>query len=149
MPKNCSFFAYSGSYEEYYKLKKTVKHWNFWQFNQVENSLTKKNYKITYLTDLKKKSWLALSILYLSEDTTDLIYIHVAPKYRTKGLGFLLLKTNETYLRERKQKHLILEVRESALAAIKLYKKFKMGLIGKRKNYYKDGEDALIFKKDF
>jgi len=41
-----------------------------------------------------------------------------------------------------------LEVRESNLPAIALYKKFEFDVHGARKRYYQDGESALIMKRD-
>ncbi|NIV72555.1 MAG: ribosomal protein S18-alanine N-acetyltransferase [Calditrichae bacterium] len=43
----------------------------------------------------------------------------------------------------------ILEVRRSNTAAISLYKKFGFKQISVRLHYYRNGEDAIIMRKDF
>jgi ribosomal-protein-alanine N-acetyltransferase len=79
----------------------------------------------------------------LEEAHITLLMIH--PQYRGKGLGNLLLYS---LLKEAVIKGLeraTLEVKDSNLKAISLYKKFGFKVAGKRKKYYqKTGEDALI-----
>ena len=46
-------------------------------------------------------------------------------------------------------KTLFLEVRESNMPAINLYQKYGFTQVGKRPKYYRDGETALVMKKEF
>ncbi len=71
-------------------------------------------------------------------------------------LNILLIATKETYKRKGYAKKLInflgnktiwLEVRESNFDAINFYLANEFKLIGKRLNYYKNKENALIFEK--
>ena len=51
--------------------------------------------------------------------------------------------------REKELKTLFLEVRESNYPAINLYEKSGFKEVSRRKNYYKDGETAIVMKKEF
>jgi len=46
--------------------------------------------------------------------------------------------------RERRAASLVLEVRSSNAPAIRFYERFDFIEVGKRKRYYKDGEDARV-----
>lgn len=84
-------------------------------------------------------------------DVTHIMDLAVAPKYRRMGIGSMILKAVLQELRKLKPdtKLLTLEVRESNLAAIKLYEKFGFKEIGRRRGYYnKPAEDGVIMELD-
>ena len=54
----------------------------------------------------------------------------------------------ENNVRKRGAVSMFLEVRSGNTGAIKLYEKCGFAKFGVRKNYYKDGEDAFLFRKD-
>lgn len=71
--------------------------------------------------------------------------IAVRPSGRRKGIGKKLVEGLIAYGKEKELEVLILEVRESNEAAIKLYSEVGFKDIGKRKNYYtKPTEDAIL-----
>lgn len=71
--------------------------------------------------------------------------IAVRPSGRRKGIGKKLVEGLIAYGKEKELEVLILEVRESNEAAIKLYSEAGFKDIGKRKNYYtKPTEDAIL-----
>lgn len=71
--------------------------------------------------------------------------IAVRPSGRRKGIGKKLVEGLMAYGKEKGLEVLILEVRESNEAAIKLYSQAGFKDIGKRKNYYtKPTEDAIL-----
>lgn len=71
--------------------------------------------------------------------------IAVRPSGRRKGIGKKLVEGLIAYGKEKSLEVLILEVRQSNEAAIKLYSGAGFKEIGKRKNYYtKPTEDALL-----
>lgn len=83
----------------------------------------------------------------LAADEAQIIDLLIRPEYRGQGYGKKLLHEFLTTL-EPKYSYAILEVRETNLAAINLYKKFGFIQIDLRKNYYKDPvENALLMKK--
>lgn len=79
----------------------------------------------------------------LEEAHITLLMVH--PQYRSKGLGNLLLYSLLKDAVIKGLERATLEVKDSNLTAISLYKKFGFKVAGKRKKYYqKTGEDALI-----
>jgi len=85
-----------------------------------------------------------IGYLYYSEiyDRLEINQFEVKKEYRKKGNGDLLLKEliNST------KKNITLEVKESNVIAINLYKKNGFVEVSKRKNYY-NGEDGILMQK--
>ncbi len=63
-----------------------------------------------------------------------------------KGLGTKILSFLDNYFYTLKAKSMILEVRNNNINAIKIYEKFGFKKIHVRKNYYSNGDDALILE---
>jgi len=80
-------------------------------------------------------------------DEFHIINLAVAPCYRRQGIGSLILDHLLDIAKKKNCKRVILEVRSTNVPAQKLYSKFGFEIIGKRKKYYSDGEDALILEK--
>jgi ribosomal-protein-alanine N-acetyltransferase len=84
-------------------------------------------------------------------DEAELLQIAVDPGHRGEGISINLLNAAVVYLRQRGIIRLMLEVRQSNLPAISLYRRFGFVEEGIRKAYYppliKGGlrEDALLF----
>ena len=82
-------------------------------------------------------------------DEGDIGNVAVAPDSR-RGIGAALLKALFAESERRGTAVLQLEVRESNLAARRLYEKNGFEIVGKRKNYYeKPAEDAILMSKFF
>lgn len=78
-------------------------------------------------------------------DETHIGTIAVHPDYRNQGLGTVFLRELLSISKKEGMVRALLEVRESNLQAIKLYKKFGFEVDGIRKKYYRDnGENALL-----
>lgn len=81
-------------------------------------------------------------------DEAEIINIAIAKTARRCGMGMALLQFQISYLAQHKFRKLFLEVRQSNIAAINLYKRLGFMQISKRKNYYKladnGREDALV-----
>lgn len=89
----------------------------------------------------KNEELIGYAILLDSIDVFEMIKIAIDTKYRNQGIGESLLRT----ISKDTEKSIYLEVRESNLAAIKLYRKMGFENLTKRKSYYGDtGEDALV-----
>lgn len=83
-------------------------------------------------------------------DEGDIGNVAVAPDVRRRGIGAALLKALFAESERRGAVVLQLEVRESNLAARRLYEKNGFETVGKRKNYYeKPAEDAILMSKFF
>jgi len=78
-------------------------------------------------------------------DETHIGTIAVHPDYRNIGLGSFFLGELLSFSEKEGMVKALLEVRESNLQAITLYKKFGFEIDGIRKKYYRDnGENALL-----
>jgi [ribosomal protein S18]-alanine N-acetyltransferase len=87
--------------------------------------------------------------VWLSVDEGHITTIAVAPEYRGRGIGELLLNGLIDQAINLNADVLTLEVRVSNLVAQQLYVKYGFRPAGKRPRYYTDnGEDALIMWTD-
>lgn len=78
-------------------------------------------------------------------DEAHITNVAVDPEYRRISIGDMLIAALIEVTEENGIFSHTLEVRESNIAAIELYKKHGFKIEGKRKAYYEDnGEDALI-----
>ena len=95
----------------------------------------------------------AYCILFPAVDELHLLNITVSPKLRKFGLGSRIMASIESVAAQQNIPRIILEVRPSNAAAIRLYQKLGYEQIGIRKNYYpaspeNDGrEDAVVMAK--
>ena len=71
----------------------------------------------------------------------------VAPSHRRQGLGKKLLQALEDYAKENQAERTLLEVREGNTPARTLYEAWGFKAFGVRKNYYEDGENAVVMEK--
>jgi ribosomal-protein-alanine N-acetyltransferase len=96
---------------------------------------------------------IAYFILFPGVDELHLLNITVNPLVRRQGIGERLMSSVENIARQSHCQRIILEVRPSNAAAIKLYEKLGFVLIGKRKQYYPldpesgEREDAHVLAK--
>ena len=73
--------------------------------------------------------------------------IAVAPEYRGRGLGELLLAAMLKRSINRQGPYSVLGVRASNEVAQALYRKYRYEVVGRRRGYYRDdGEDALLME---
>ncbi len=83
----------------------------------------------------------------VNQDFAEIDDIFVVKEYRQKSIASNLLQDLIEKLKDKTQK-IFLEVRTSNVSAIKLYKKFGFIKVGDRKNYYNDGENALVLVRE-
>ena len=86
----------------------------------------------------------------IAADEAQILNIATNPDFRGRGLGKAIVSAILDCSKTAGAAVVSLEVRESNLAAIKLYKSFDFYEVGRIKKYYKaPEEDALIMKKEF
>ncbi len=71
----------------------------------------------------------------------------VSPEFQGQGLGNFLFE--RLLGMAHNAEFALLEVRKSNIAAISMYEKFGFVSIGFRRQYYRNGEDAMVMKKIF
>jgi len=100
--------------------------------------------------DLTNSSLVGFLIFWRLGDELELHKIAVARACRQRGYGSSLLAFFVDTAHSWRSRHALLEVRDSNLAAIRLYEKYEFQCIGRRRNYYSlPTEDALVFELIF
>ncbi|HEY9761996.1 MAG TPA: ribosomal protein S18-alanine N-acetyltransferase [Trichocoleus sp.] len=89
-------------------------------------------------------SIIGIGCLWSILDEAHITLLGIDPLYQGQGLGQWLLLHLLIDAHQRQLHHATLEVRVSNLPAHKLYQKFGFQLVGRRRRYYSDGEDALL-----
>ncbi|MCB5162569.1 ribosomal protein S18-alanine N-acetyltransferase [Marinomonas algarum] len=107
-----------------------------WGEKLIEDAFqSRHNWVVEALVDHKKTpvGWLVASLIL---DQSELELIVIDSGVRRQGLARRLMITWMTDVAEQGAKEYLLEVRESNLGAIALYKSLGFDLVGRRKNYY-------------
>lgn len=85
-------------------------------------------------------------IFWLIGEEVQINNIAVHPDFRRLGIGEHVLRQVIEQVKWRGAKFISLEVRQSNIAALTLYKKIGFRMLGVRKNYYTNpSEDAFVF----
>jgi ribosomal-protein-alanine N-acetyltransferase len=85
--------------------------------------------------------------LWVVADEGHINTLAVHPEWRRRNIGERLLQAMLAKAVALQAISATLEVRVSNLAAQRLYQKFGFVEVGRRKRYYRDGEDALLMTK--
>ncbi len=99
------------------------------------------NYGIVRVHDDNVVGYLVAQTIF---ESSDLFYVAVHPDFLRLGHGQQLMDQYFKDCRMGEVINLSLEVRVSNVAAIKMYEKYGYVAVTTRKNYYADGEDAVL-----
>lgn len=91
---------------------------------------------------------IGMAAILFNPDGADLVNMLVAAHCRRKGVADALMKKLLEECDRRELKKLFLEVRESNIPAISLYKKYGFARVGSRRAYYADGENADVMCRE-
>lgn len=87
---------------------------------------------------------LAFLVAWHVADELHVLNIATCPTARRRGLATALMNTSLAYAREHRARLILLEVRRSNRAALRLYRRLGFTAMGVRPRYYADnGEDAV------
>ena len=118
---------------------------SLWSKKQWSNEFKKDSTKIFGL--LLEDFVIGICVLQVVLDEANIIYFVVNQKYREKGFGSYFMSYLIKKCKKLNVNKLLLEVSQNNLVAEKFYNRFDFYTVGKRKNYYKDGSDALLKEK--
>ena len=118
---------------------------SLWSKEQWANEFKKDGTKIFGL--LIKNLVIGICVFQVVLDEAQINYFVVNKKFRKKGFGsyfmsYLIKKCEKLNL-----KKILLEVSQSNVTAERFYSRFDFSTVGMRKNYYKDGSNALLKEK--
>ena len=122
----------------------------FWSFEDVLAALSRSGSLGYYASSRPDGPWQGVLLADVGPFTADLLYVYVKRDARRHGVGRALLLELLDELASREQiESLFLEVRESNKGAQALYHGLGLKLIGRRKAYYANGEDAQVLRYEF
>ena len=113
------------------------KQWKF-EFNKIG---------VKVVAILFRKEIIGVYVVQIIIDEAHLNYFSIKQKYRQKGYGSYLMSYLIKQSEKLSVKKILLEVSETNSIAEIFYSKFKFLTVGRRKNYYKDGSDAVLKEK--
>ncbi len=84
----------------------------------------------------------------LKNNSGEFISLAVRPEFRQKGIGKELTNFLINHFKEKGGKEISLNVRTGNKIAISFYKNLGFKILKTIKNYYQNGEDAYLMKKE-
>ena len=118
---------------------------SLWSKKQWFNEFKKEGTKVIGL--LFSNLVVGICVCQVVFDEAQINFFVVNKKYREKGFGSFLMSYLINQCEELNLNKLLLEVSHTNLTAEKFYSRFDFSTVGTRKNYYKDGSDALLKEK--
>lgn len=118
---------------------------DFWNYNVFKSELENENSK--YVVAKLNNEIIGFGGIWFSVDDIHITNIVVKNTYRNQKIGSLMLNTLIEMCKNQVQKSITLEVNSSNIPAQKLYQKFGFKIVGIRKKYYNNTEDAIIMTK--
>jgi len=116
-----------------------------WTYDFLLNELNKDDSLIMVASDNYLKGFVVMRQV---GDDGEILQIAVDKTAQRSGIGDLLMDAALDHSRENKFNSIFLEVRDSNIAAVSLYKKHGFKAVRVRKDYYNDPvEDAIVMKK--
>ena len=116
-----------------------------WSKKQWANEFKKEGIKVIGL--LLSNLVIGICVFHVVFDEAQINFFVVKQKFRKKGFGSYLMSYLIKQCEKLNIKKLFLEVSENNDTAKKFYNSFDFSTVGIRRNYYKDGSDALLKEK--
>ena len=118
---------------------------SLWSKTQWINEFKKEGTKIFGL--LFANLVIGICVFQVVLDEVQINYFVVHEKFRKRGFGTYLMNFLITRFEKLNLRKIILEVSHDNFTAEKFYNRFDFSTVGIRRNYYKDGSDALLKEK--
>ena len=90
---------------------------------------------------------IGICVFHVILDEAQINFFAVNQKYREKGFGSYFMRYLIKHCENLNIKKLFLEVSQTNVIAEKFYNQFDFSTVGIRRNYYKDGSNALLKEK--
>lgn len=120
---------------------------DFWNEKILRDEFYNENSE--YFVVLEDNVLCGFAGLWFNLDEAHIMNIAVRKDFRNNGLGTELLKFLVDVAKSKNKQCITLEVRDDNIPAIKLYKKLNFSILGIRKKYYNNSNDAIIMTKFF
>ena len=118
---------------------------SLWSKKQWASEFKKEGIKVIglFLSNLV----IGICVFHVVIDEAQINFFVVNHKYRKKGFGSILMSYLIKKCKKLNINKLVLEVSHTNVLAEKFYSRFDFSTVGIRRNYYKDGSDALLKEK--
>ena len=118
---------------------------SLWSKNQWVNEFKKEGIKVFCLS--LENLVIGICVVQVVLDEAQINYFVVNQKFRKRGFGSHLMSFLVKQCERLNINKLLLEVSKKNVIAEKFYNRFDFSTVGIRRNYYKDGSDALLKEK--
>ena len=118
---------------------------SLWSKNQWANEFKKEGVKVLGIFHLDLV--IGICVFQVVLDEAQINYFAVNQEYRERGFGSYLMNNLICRCKKQNINKLLLEVSQKNIIAGKFYNNFNFSTVGIRRNYYKDGSDALLKEK--
>ena len=118
---------------------------SLWSKKQWANEFKKEGIKVFGL--LLSNLVIGSCVFHVVIDEAQINFFVVNQKYRNKGFGSYFMRYLIIQCEKLNINKLFLEVSHTNFKAEKFYSSFDFSTVGIRRNYYKDGSDALLKEK--
>ena len=118
---------------------------SLWSKKQWTKEFKKEGTKIFGL--LVSNQVIGICVFQVVIDEAQINYFVVHQKFRNRGFGSHLMNFSIKKCENLNLKKILLEVSSSNITAERFYSSFDFSTVGIRKNYYRDGSDAVLKEK--
>ena len=118
---------------------------SLWSKKQWTNEFKKEGVKVFGL--LNVNILIGICVLHVVLDEAQIHYFVVNQKFRERGFGSYLMSYLIKQCEDSNINKILLEVSQENNTAEKFYDRFDFFTVGMRRNYYKDGSNALLKEK--
>ena len=118
---------------------------SLWSKKQWINEFKKEGTKIFGLS--LENFVIGICVIQFVLDEAHINYFVINQKYRKRGFGSYFMSYLIKNCKKLNINKLLLEVSQNNLIAEKFYNRLDFHTVGRRKNYYKDGSNALLKEK--
>lgn len=117
-----------------------------WNYNQLKSAFEGGRFHILSAQD--DSGYVGFLCYSVAMDESDIETVFVVSEKRRRGIAKLLIESAEKSLLKTGVNKVFLEVRESNAPARALYERLGYNFLSQRKNYYQDGENAVVMVKE-
>ena len=119
---------------------------SLWNKKQWANEFKKEGVRVFGL--VLANSLIGICVFQVVLDEAQINYFVVNKKFRERGFGSYLMSCTIRLCKKLNINKILLEVSTGNEIAGKFYDRFDFYTVGIRRNYYKDGSDALLKEKN-
>ncbi len=123
--------------------------WSMGQFKEEFKGVPNSRYFLVATNEADQIVGYAAVLVVAPGVEADVLTVAVLPEYARQGIATHFMKELETWSQSKQALAMMLEVGVENSGAIALYEKLGYQTIATRKNYYGQGLDAYVMRKEF